>query len=330
MDSLPPNKSFDKVLKIAAKGDLGGVRSILKEYPEVLNKASEGHHRTLLWEAVNKNRRELVEYLVDQGADVNIPGRYRSQTFVLLKPYCIAHKNKKEGLKDYLFINGHEMDIHSLAYLGRNEDLTQKIHTDQKQINLAQKEDKIWEVTPLHFAVSGKHISTTELLLEAGAEVSNYSRLLYEIACRNNSMDTIKLLTKFGGDPKAIDVPNVFYTNNKEIIEYFVHKGLDCDKLLGKGWPPIVYVCRGDKGEHPEKVELLSEYVRNLNAQTPKGVSAMHAASKAGFLDVIKVLLANGAEINIRDKKGKTALAYSRKYKRKAVEEFLMSIGGRE
>jgi len=67
--------------------------------------------------------------------------------------------------------------------------------------------------------------------------------------------------------------------------------------------------------------------VKNIDAQTPKGVSAMHTASKAGFLSIVKVLLEAGAQINIRDHREKTPLYYSRKYKRTEVEKYLESRG---
>ena len=92
------DRNFDKLLKIASKGDIIGIKRILKEDFDILNKFNEGHNRTLIWEAVNSNKEELAKYLIDQGADVNIPGRYRSKTYVLLKPYCIAYRNKKKGL----------------------------------------------------------------------------------------------------------------------------------------------------------------------------------------------------------------------------------------
>ena len=104
--------------------------------------------------------------------------------------------------------------------------------------------------------------------------------------------------------------------------------GLDCDKLTDFGWPAIVYFCRGDKGEHPEKVMSLLKHLKNINAQTPKGVSALHASAKAGFSIVTQLLLDNGADVNIRDLKGKTPLSYSIKYKRTETEEIILKYGG--
>lgn len=329
MKDIKLNRHFDKVLRIASKGDLDGIKFLLQKHPDILNRPSEGHNRTILWEAVNANRIELVDYLIQKGADVNIPGRYRSQTYVLLKPYSIAFKNKKEHLQNYLLSNGHEMDIYTLSYLGSPDEILTKLNKKKKLVNQPQKEDEQWEVCPIHFGVSGTNIPAIELLLDLGAEVKKYSKLLYEIACRHDRLDIIKLLTKFGGIPSEIDVFPVFYHNNSEVIDYFVDNGLNCDKVR-MGWPPIVYLCRGDKGEHPQKIESIVKHLKDINAQTHKGMSALHAASRAGYVSVAKVLLNNGSLINNRDKRGKTPLHYARKYKRNDTEQFLLDNGATE
>ncbi len=330
MTEIQLERNFDRVLKMAAKGELLRLKKLLKECPGVLNRPSEGHHRTLLWEAVNSNRMELVKYLIKSGADVNIPGRYRSETYVLLKPYCIAHKKKNKKLETFLLANGHTMDVYSLAYLGRNTELLKAISRQRKLVDQLQKEDKIWRVTPLHFAAAGNQISTMEMLLESGSGLREHSKLLYEIACRKNNLDMVILLTRFGGIPSEVDVFSVFYHGNEEMIDYFIDRGLNCDKRLGMGWPPIVYLCRGDKGEHPEKIGKLVQHIEDVNAQTPKGVSALHAAARAGYLGVAKILLQHGGEINIRDKRGRSPLYYARKHQRAEMMVWLMKNGATE
>ena len=56
----------------ARKGDLDKVKSLLKESPQLLNEQDD-YGRTPLSAAVDKRQRALAEYLVNLGADVNIP-----------------------------------------------------------------------------------------------------------------------------------------------------------------------------------------------------------------------------------------------------------------
>jgi ankyrin repeat protein len=53
----------------------------------------------------------------------------------------------------------------------------------------------------------------------------------------------------------------------------------------------LVYVARGDKGEHPEKVHLLLDHGADINATGPNGKTALHYAATAGHNSVVTLLL---------------------------------------
>jgi ankyrin repeat protein len=139
-------------------------------------------------------------------------------------------------------------------------------------------------------------------------------------------MDLIQLLVDAGAEPARVEAFSVVYKGSLEIMEFFFGHGVDVNKK-GKvtGWPPIAYVSRGDKGEHPEKVKALIKYGADVNASGPKGITALHAAAKAGFATVIEVLLAAGAHINAKTDAGETPLDLSKKQKRHAAAKMLSS-----
>ena len=141
-------------------------------------------------------------------------------------------------------------------------------------------------------------------------------------------MDLIRLLVDAGADPARVEVFSVVYKGSFEIMEFFFRNGVDVNKK-GKvtGWPPIAYVSRGDKGEHPEKVQSLIQYGAAVDAPGPKGVTALHAAAKAGFSTVIEVLLDAGANINAKTDAGETPLDLSRKHKRTAASKLIETNG---
>src|SRR6185436_15977312 len=104
---------IDKILKDARRGDLRIVQRHLRCDPSLLLAKSGGHNRTFLWEATRGNHSGLVEYLLNAGADPNVPGRIRSEIVVLLKPYCIARHYRRTGLADPLLRAGTVIDIFS-------------------------------------------------------------------------------------------------------------------------------------------------------------------------------------------------------------------------
>ena len=93
---------IDKILKEARRGDLKSVKRHLNQDPDLLLAKSGGHNRTFLWEATRGNRVEVVQFLLQAGADPNVPGRTRSEIPVLLKPYCIARRYRRLEIAELL------------------------------------------------------------------------------------------------------------------------------------------------------------------------------------------------------------------------------------
>jgi hypothetical protein len=52
-----------------------------------------------------------------------------------------------------------------------------------------QEDDSVWRVTPLHHAVAGGHEKLTWWLIERGAKVKPYTRLLCDAAVRMGHID---------------------------------------------------------------------------------------------------------------------------------------------
>lgn len=95
----------------------------------------------------------------------------------------------------------------------------------------------------------------------------------------------------------------------------------------GETWPPLVYASRGDRGEHPERVRALLELGADANIRDYKGKTALHRAATAGFTRVIAVLLEHGADIDAADDRGETALFDAIRAKRKDAVAVLLSDG---
>ena len=61
-------------------------------------------------------------------------------------------------------------------------------------------------------------------------------------------------------------------------------------------------------GTYPAGTYRLSITPLNNNAKSPKGEAALHMAATAGKLEVVRALAEGGADLRIKDAKGKTAL----------------------
>ena len=58
------------------------------------------------------------------------------------------------------------------------------------------------------------------------------------------------------------------------------------------GWPPLVYTYRGNKGENPSKVRRLIALGADVDVRNYKGKTALHCTTN--FVQVMKLLIGSG------------------------------------
>ncbi|RKU15791.1 hypothetical protein C6501_06420 [Candidatus Poribacteria bacterium] len=309
------------VVAAAGRGDLEAVRQFLEDRPEWLHTIGS-HGRTMLWEAAYRGKLEVVKFLVEQGADINLPGCHLSQHDLEITPYCVARHEGRDEVADYLLQQGAIVDIHTAAYLADYETTLSILDNDPNLVNSRylqsvmlpsgepdsfEYRDTEW-ATPLCYAIVGGNIRIVKLLISRGAIIEPHSKLLLDHAVSADRVDIVKLLINNGADPS--EAPRI-YDDNSEMSVLLKSHGVpskDINAFDWMGWPPLPYACRGDKGEHPEAVLRLLELGADINVQSSKGKTALHCAAKAGFLKVIDVLMENGATIDATDNNGETPL----------------------
>ena len=144
------------------------------------------------------------------------------------------------------------------------------------------------------------------MLLARGAEVRSHGARMLGIAVGRNRLDLVQMLLEHGAD--AGQLPLGDPAKNRALAELAIAHGYDVN--AGRpGWPPLVVASRGDKGEHPERLQALLELGADVNVRDYKGKTALHRAATAGFLASMEALLANGADINAADHQGDTPLS---------------------
>jgi ankyrin repeat protein len=318
-----------KDLEVAAKGDLEGLRQLLARSPECLNKRGS-HNRTLLWEAVRRGKLPAVEWLVEQGADVNATGRFNGESFVLLTPYCAAIYYRRLDVAEYLRSHGAQEDIFRAAFLGDFEPVAHELAAQPDLINAEDPQDMLYYVPLLSFAVAGGRVEMIAFLLKRGAVVAPYSLQLLSLAAKHGRKDILDLLMSHHAQAPAVGEYYFYNTYDLAILRYFLEHGASPTKKGENGFPPLIYLCRADKGEQPEKIKLLLEYHAPVNALGPKGRTALHYAAAAGFLEVMAILLDHGADYRLRDHQGETPLDLAHRYDRFAAAKLLEDRGAIE
>jgi ankyrin repeat protein len=90
---------------------------------------------------------------------------------------------------------------------------------------------------------------------------------------------------------------------------------------------PLLAACDGG---HIEVVKLLVDKGANLNAKDQNGQTPLMKTAASGQLDIVKILVERGADLTLTDERGDTALSMASKGLRSKVVDLLKARGARE
>ena len=293
----------------AGRGDFDTLRAVLTEKPHWLRRTGS-HGRTMLWEAAYRGRLEVVEYLADLGADIDACGCHFTPLLVDISPYCAARHKKHDDVAAFLLEAGAALDIHTAAYLGDIEAVREYLDRDPDLARAEKKQnDPNVRATVLHYAVASGHAEIVSVLLESGADPRPYGYFLVRFCIWRDRVDILTALIAAGLDPSTSEPPRSGIAN-PAMVGLLKANGVDYgpDHAEG-GWPPIVFLSRGDRGGNVDRVRALIEAGADVNVRNHKGQSALHCAAKAGFVDIVALLLEHGCEVDAQDRQGETPLA---------------------
>ncbi len=303
-----PFKTVLDAIALASKGRMEAVQGLVAQYPALVRQRGRDGV-TLLWEAARRGHLPLVQWLAEQGADIDTPGSTAHATEVMLPPYVVATRARHETVARYLRTRGARVDIYAAAYLGDLELLAKLLRTDPSSAERPSADEDFYPVTPLHYAADGGQLEAMRLLIGRGAPVRPYSRRLLASAARQGSVEMVALLLAHGAGAHQVDDLGPIDQGDGRIASLLIEHGLDINRPVRGRETFLSRACRGDKGEHPLRVQTLLTLGADVNAPNVTGRTALHAAAKAGFLRVIALLLEHGADPAAADAAGATPLS---------------------
>ena len=158
-NSENPVEALTAALK---SNDVSLVRNVLVRHPSLKSQINEplpgyGFDAPAIIAAVHHNNREIIDLLLDAGANINERSRWWAGSFGVLD-------SAGSDLAAYLISRGAIVDIHAAARLGM-VDRVRQLLADAPQLVHARGGDG---QLPLHFAAS---VEIASLLLDHGAEI---------------------------------------------------------------------------------------------------------------------------------------------------------------
>jgi ankyrin repeat protein len=195
--------------------------------------------------------------------------------------------------------------------------------------------------TALAIAVSKGSDKIVQLLIDAGADVEGATssgaggeRPLHLAATRTSGASTARLLVSRGAQLDARDkagrtpLMTAFLADNVAVAEVLLAAGADLEAVDSNlGASPLSWAaCRG----RFRAAKFLLSKGAQINRRTgPDGDTPLHCAvmGKGPSPEMIRYLVANGADVNATNNKGLTPLKWA--FNRK-VKELLRSLGAKE
>ncbi|PJK12446.1 hypothetical protein CO614_05375 [Lysobacteraceae bacterium NML120232] len=154
--------------------------------------------------------------------------------------------------------------------------------------------------TPLHHAARSTDPSVAALLLDAGAE--------------------LEALNQAGQSPLA----QAALVGNWRMLKFLVERGAKTWPLAGE---PVLLAASATDDDDPAGVEFLLRQKAAVDARGRQGRTALQQAAQAGHAEIVKTLLAAGADPLLRDEEGQDAWLLAATGGQQAVLELLLAAG---
>lgn len=235
--------------------------------------SSDLYNATALKYACAIGRHEIVEYLLESGADVPKPCDYLSL------PLDIACRNGALEVIEVLLKHGADV--------------------------------KACDSDALMFASRRGHIGIAQLLLAHGANVNGRrkSETPIQAACRGGRLGLVKLLVENGADHNAAGgrcgsaLSNACLSGNTALVSLLLDRGVDPnakDRLYGSA---LQRLCATASNINLEIVQLLLDRGADVDTRGGKFRAALCHAALYDNVEVVRMLLQRGADPNLRDKR---------------------------
>jgi len=241
----------------AASGDRQAVEDLLAKGADVNAKSELG--ASALHTAAVYGHKQIAELLIEKGADVNATAERSlwDEGMTALHGSCI--KGQK-GVAELLIARG--ADVNAKTKNG---------------------------YTPLHIAATGGHKDVAEVLIAKGADVNakdNYGRPPLSLAKNRSRTEVVELLRKYGAKDES-------------------SAGANSAK-------PTKSLHQAAADGDIEQVKLLIRNGADVNATVGKRAKTpLIDAVSYGHADIVEVLLANGAKVDMADNLGRTPLIHA-------------------
>jgi ankyrin repeat protein len=269
----PRPNAADELHRAAQNGDLGQVQALIARGVPV--DARGLSDTTALHDAAWSGNVEVAEILVRCGARVDsVDSQGRT-------PIMVAMSRNHRSIVEDLVRAGATVNLHPAAYLG---DVGRVRNLIDNGADITTRDRDGW--TPLDYAVLYDHKEVAKLLLAAAADPNGLAD--GGVRTRDCVRDALRCALREGYE----DMAELLINNN-------------APRAIQGGARETPLYWAAEYGRL-RTVKLLLAKGANVNASTREGYKPLGAALGQGYADIVETLIAAGADVNVRDKAGRT------------------------
>lgn len=325
-----------------------------------VNRAGENND-TPLMHAASMGYSEIVNVLLERGADMNMQTRDTAETAL---HFAIAYKN--EACVHALLDHGADTNIAAgrhgtaLIYAASLDmpDIVQRLLENGADPNVRDGDQKTAAQVAIENGQSGVLGILLGALPDSGSKQSELDGML-SIAAACDELKTVETLLKAGANPNAVDANGVAPLINAsalgftKIVHHLLLAGAEVDATDKRGNTALCFAVDkrasaaaqlllaagadpNRKNEHgaPLLVNvahsgqlatglMLLVAGADINALSPRSRTALHWAAAEDKVDLVRGLLAAGADVNVMDNEKKTPLTLAKEGKHKEIQGLL-------
>ena len=291
------------------------------------------HNITPLLFAVSKQKEEIIEILLEAGANI-YDSDLRGWTSMILS--C----NQNIQITNiYLLIkyggNVNDITIENVTTLmvatkNNNIELVKFLINQKVDPNIVTNNG----ITALLLAIKNSNIDIVKYLLDYGANINFINKngeTPLHFACRENNLDIVSLLIKYGANinfkSNNNTTPLLLAVHNKknEIIKFLLEVGANIHDADKKGWTSILVACCITKDF--STISLLLNNSANINDVTIENATILMIAVKNNDLEMVKYAISKEVDINAISNNGLTALFVSIQKSNIDIFKYLLEHG---
>lgn len=287
------------------------IKFLLEQQGNPVNKSTHDNRIYLHW-AAYKGNVEITEHLIKKGSDINLEDSHGTAPadFAAISGQsnpALYEAFFKAGLNPVKKYNdGANLLLLSIAF---DKNLTLAEYFTTKGLSLKDVDNN--GNTAFNYAA---RVGNIDLLKKIAAKGIKYNDNALFFAAQGNRRETTSLeaykylIEELKLKPTAVNKSgeNILHVlagkpNQKEIINYFLAKGADANKVNKDGNTPFMIAAGARENG---ALELLLSTAKDINLKNAKGESALTMAVKSGTPENVALLLNKGADVNVTDKDG--------------------------